>query len=62
MSYSEETVISDIYDALMGNTMHKTLNFPIEFDRSYFDSDGAKIYLLSTDKNMREFKITIERV
>ena len=59
---SQKTVISDIYDVLMDNTMHPTIHFLLQFGRAYFDADEEKIYLLSTNKNASEFKITIERV
>lgn len=58
----QKTVISDIYDVLMDNTMHPTIHFPLQFNRAYFDADEEKIYLLSTNKNAAEFKITIERI
>ena len=55
-------IIDDIYDVLFCNTDHAPMNFCKVFDRSYVESDHARIFLLSRDDDAEQFKITIERV
>lgn len=58
----ESDIADDVYDLIMGNTMHATMDFSRLFDRAYVDRDNAKIYLLDSGNNSSQFKITIERV
>lgn len=58
----EEMIASDIFDLIMGNDMHSTMDFSTIFDRAYIDHDNAKIYLLTSDYNASQFRVVIERV